>query len=546
MVNSRSMIDVAIVGAGPVGLTLAMALARYGVRSTVFEARAEGEPTTVRCNHVSARSMEVFRWLDIAAAVREVGLPAEHAHDVAFRSTAVAADFARIRIPGRAGRQRGESGVDHGWPTPEPPHRVNQKYLEPVMVAAAQRESDLTLRYGCTVRAIEPGDNSVRLEIERGDGDSDEVDARYVVGCDGARSLVRQTMGARYEGDPVVQRVQSTVIRAPGLQALMVSEPAWGTIILNPRRSGTLYAIDGVHTWLVHNYLRPDETDFNAIDRIASIRTILGVGDDFEFEIIQNEDWIGRRLVVDRMREGHLFLAGDAAHIWVPYAGYGMNAGIADAMNLAWCLAARVSGWGGDRYLDAYAAERHPITEQVSRFAMHHAEQMIAKRGKVPREIEDAGEAGDAARRSFGEHCVALNAAQYACAGLNFGYFYTGSPIIAYDDGQAPAYSMDEYSPSTVPGCRLPDPWLGDGEPVLDRLGVSYTLLRYEPGIELEPGLAAARALKLPISVIDIERAAPQGWPLLIVRPDLHIVWRGKSLPGAGDRLWRIIAGREG
>ncbi|MEZ5652842.1 MAG: FAD-dependent monooxygenase [Burkholderiaceae bacterium] len=545
MSNAKSMIDVAIVGAGPVGLTLAMALARYGVRSTVFESRAEGEPTTVRCNHVSSRSMEVFRWLGIAAAVRDAGLPADHAHDVAFRSTAVAADFARIRIPGRAGRQRGEPGVDQDWPTPEPPHRVNQKYLEPVMVAAAHRVPALTLRYGCTVRTLDPGDDSVCLHVERSDGVVEQVDARYVVGCDGARSLVRQRMGARYEGDAVVQRVQSTVIEAPRLQALMASEPAWGTINLNPRRSGTLYAIDGERTWLVHNYLRPHETDFDAIDRMASIRTILGVGEDFAFEVVQNEDWIGRRLVVDKMREGRLFLAGDAAHIWVPYAGYGMNAGIADAMNLAWCLAARVNGWGGPGCLDAYAAERHPITEQVSRFAMRHAEQMIAKRGAVPSEIEDTGPAGDEARRSFGEHCVTLNVAQYACTGLNYGYFYTGSPIIAYDDGQAPAYSMDEYSPSTVPGCRLPDPWLGDGEPILDRLGAGYTVLRYDRDIDLDQGLRASSMYDLPISALDVERAAPEGWPLLIVRPDLHIVWRGKRLPGQGDRLWRILAGRD-
>ncbi|MEZ5657137.1 MAG: FAD-dependent monooxygenase [Burkholderiaceae bacterium] len=544
--NTNAVIDVAIVGAGPVGLTLAMALARYGVRATVFESRAQGEPTTVRCNHVSSRSMEVFRWLGIAAAVREAGLPPGHAHDVAFRATAVAEDFARIRIPGTLGRQRGEQGVDHGWPTPEPPHRVNQKYLEPVMVAAAQRVNGLSLRYACTVQAIEPGEESVCLHIETRDGARQRVHARFVVGCDGARSLVRQTMGARYEGDAVVQRVQSTVIDAPGLQAMMASEPAWGTINLNPRRSGTMYAIDGERTWLVHNYLRPHETDFDAIDRIASIRTILGVGEDFAFGIVQNEYWIGRRLVVDKMREGRLFMAGDSAHIWVPYAGYGMNAGIADAMNLAWCLAAGINGWGGPGCLDAYAAERHPITEQVSRFAMSHAEQMIAKRGAVPDAIEDAGAAGDVARRVFGEHCVTLNVAQYACAGLNFGYFYAGSPIIAYDDGQAPAYSMAGYSPSTVPGCRLPDPWVAGGEPLLDRLGAGYTLLRYASDLVIEPGLRAAREIGLPLSVLDVRRDPPEGWPLLIVRPDLHIVWRGSALPGPGDPLWVILSGRAG
>jgi hypothetical protein len=158
----------------------------------------------------------------------------------------------------------------------------------------------------------------------------------------------------------------------------------WGTGAINPRRSGMVYAIDGRERWLVHNYMKPGEGDFDQVDRDACIRTILGVGADFKYDIISREDWYGRRLIANRFRDRSVFIAGDAAHIWVPYAGYGMNAGIADAMNLSWLLAAHLNGWAPSAILDAYEAERWPITSQVSRFAMSHAEAEIRRRGAIP------------------------------------------------------------------------------------------------------------------------------------------------------------------
>ena len=211
------------------------------------------------------------------------------------------------------------------------------------------------------------------------------VSRRYLVGCDGGRSVVRRQLGIALAGDAVVQRVQSSYIRAPRLLERLSVEPAWATIALNPRRSGTAYAIDGRETWLVHNYLRPDEDDFDAVDRDWSLRTILGVDDDFDYDLLSKEDWFGRRLIAERFRRGRMFLCGDSAHIWVPYAGYGMNAGIADAADLAWLLAAHLNGWAPTGILDAYERERLPITDQVSRFAMDHAERMIRSRARCPR-----------------------------------------------------------------------------------------------------------------------------------------------------------------
>src|SRR5690606_27388566 len=123
------------------------------------------------------------------------------------------------------------------------------------------------------------------------------VSAPYLIGCDGGRSMVRRAIGAELQGDAVVQRVQSTYLRTPDLLQRFRYAPAWATFSLNPRRSGNMYAIDGRELWLVHNYLRDDEPDFDSVDRDASIRAILGVDDDFQYEVINVEDWYGRRLV---------------------------------------------------------------------------------------------------------------------------------------------------------------------------------------------------------------------------------------------------------
>ena len=144
--------------------------------------------------------------------------------------------------------------------------------------------------------------------------------------------------------------------------------------------------------------------------------------------------------------------------------------------------------------LDAYERERQPITEQVSRFAMDHAHAMAKQRRGVPPEIEEEGPAGDAARAAVGRAAYDLNVQQYCAAGLNFGYYYDDSPIIAYDGAPHPPYSMGDFTPSTVPGCRTPHLWLGDGRSLYDALGPEYTLLRFDPTVAVDGLLAAAAA----------------------------------------------------
>ena len=526
--------DVVIAGAGPVGLSLALELSNHGVSSIVIERKAMNASTTVRCNHVSSRSMEFFRKNGFADAVRAAGLPSDYDQDISYRTTTSGRELSRIKIVASGERfTPSDTGVDSDWPTAEPPQRVNQLYLEPIMVEAVLARKDITVLFEHELTSFSQDDDRVVATVRTANGNELEIEAAFLAGCDGGNSLVRQSIGGEFHGDAVIQRVQSTYLRAPGLIAQMKVDPCWCMFSLNPRRSGNIYAIDGKELWLVHNYLRDDEPDFGSVDRDQSIRDIFGVGPDFEFEAINIEDWYGRRLVVDKLREGRVFLAGDSAHLWVPYAGYGMNAGIADAIDLGWILAGVVAGWAGDKLLAAYVDERGPITDQVSRFAMDHCIKMAAQRSSVPADIEDDSPQGQASRERMGRETYALNVQQYAAAGLNYGYYYDQSPTIVYDGETAPAYSMSAYTPSTVPGCRVPHFRLPDGSSLYDAFGPVFTLLRCRAEENVSAFVSAAAAARVPLKILDVtppgEVAALYRDPLVLVRPDQHVAWRGSA-----------------
>ncbi|MDR3534260.1 MAG: FAD-dependent oxidoreductase [Rhodopila sp.] len=533
---------VLIAGGGPVGLTVAMDLAWRGISVLVIESRAPGEPPSVKCNHVSARTMEIFRRLGVVQAVRNTGLPADYPNDIAFRTTTTGIELSRIPIPCRADRYTATGGPDTWWPTPEPPHRINQIFLEPVLFAHAKSMSGIRILNRTQLIDFtqhETGVTAIAADLDGGENLT--IAADYMIGADGAHSMVRRKIGASLTGDPMLEQRQSTYFRAPDLLGATPTKPAWANTSLNPRRSANMFAIDGRETWLVHNYMRPNET-FDSVDREHCIRTILGVGPSFPIEILAKEDWTARRMIADRFRDRRVFLCGDAAHIWVPNAGYGMNAGIADSMNLSWMLAGVLKGWASPAILDSYEFERMPITEQVSHYAMDTSSALAKQRGVVPDNIEDPGPEGDAARARVGQEAYDINVGQFCCGGLNFGSFYENSPIIAYDGESAPGYTIYDFTPSTVPGCRTPHIWLGEGISLYDALGPDFTLLRFDPNLDVGGMLRAAALRGVPLSVLDIKTTEPvYAEKLVLSRPDQHVGWRGNAPPadplGLIDRI---------
>jgi len=543
-----------IAGAGPVGMCAAIAAASRGIEVVVVEAGSADRPADAKCNTVASRTMETLRGFGIAQQVRDAGLPDDFPTDVVYASSVAGPEFTRIGLPSRAERRPDpfpKGFPDAGWRTPEPLVRVSQLYLNPILARRMHATPGITVLYDTEVLGYEQDAEQVRVQVKDRAGTARTLTARFLIGADGGRSPIRHAMGVRLQGDAELARMRSTLVRAPGLKALFDGRrPAWMTWIANHKVRGVAVAIDGDDTWLLHRQVPSGSSDFDALDLHGSIRDLLGVTEDFRYEVLNHEDWIGRRMVASRFRDGRVFLAGDAAHLWVPFAGYGMNAGIADGMNIAWLVANVLEGWANPAMLDAYEAERHPITEQVSRLAMQSmldTVDVMAENTVPPSLASRFNPAGIAMRKVIGAKLHKLNVPQFAPEGLNFGYYYEGSPVIAYDGEKAPPYTMGSVTPSTVPGCRLPHFWLAPNDSVYDHLGPAYTLLRFDSALLVEPLLEAAREARMPLELLDVparcdDRAFRHA--LLIVRRDQHVVWRGNMVPALPSNLIEKLCGR--
>ena len=220
--------DVLIVGAGPVGLTLAIDLAWRGIDVTVVETRAPAAAPEPKCNHVAARTMEIFRRLGLAEKVRNAGLPADYPHDISYRTTFTGQELTRIPIPCRRDRFTRRDGPDCNWPTPEPPHRINQIFLEPILFEHAAGQSRIHLVNRTSVEDVRIEDTSASAglrDLETGGRQPLELPLSHRLRRRAV--VVRKAIGAELAGDAIVQRVQSTYIRAPDLIHRQRHERAW-------------------------------------------------------------------------------------------------------------------------------------------------------------------------------------------------------------------------------------------------------------------------------------------------------------------------------
>jgi len=534
--------DVLIVGAGPVGCTLALELAARGVASIQIDQRERHDPAHPKCNTTSARSMEIFRRLGISQAVRQAGLPPDHPCDVVYATRYLQGEMGRLPIPAWSERHTGDAkAFDGGWPTPEPPHRISQLFLEPILRDAVDARPEVQARYGTSLTGLELLPLGAQATITT-EGETRSIRARYVVGCDGGRSTVRRPLGVNMLGDAEMGSAKSVYMRAPSLNARRQHAPAWMTWIMNPERRGAVIAIDGRETWLVHCTLKPGET-FETIDVGEAVAQVLGA--KVPMDVLAIENWTSRRLVAERYRVGDVFLAGDAAHIWIPYAGFGMNAGIEDAAHLGWMLAAVLRGWGGRTLLDAYEAERRPVGELISHAAVELAR--TQRTVELPADLDAATPQAAQARRDVGQALVERDGPQFNPIGLNFGVCYEASPIVIEDGEAPPAFEIGGYTPSTVPGCRAPNVRLRDGRWLHDALGIDFTLVVSSPGVDTATLTSAARAATVPLEILDIsaEPAAARLYStaLTLVRPDHRVAWRGDRAPADPARVVDRVRG---
>jgi 2-polyprenyl-6-methoxyphenol hydroxylase-like FAD-dependent oxidoreductase len=516
--------QVLIAGGGPVGLTLAIELGQQGVTCELIDKRpAPGRlPKMERCN---ARTMENFRRAGIADRIRAAGLDHDAPMDVFIcAGTLTRPPLVHHPYPSvSALKALGAAVNDCSLPL-EPYQLISQYTLEPLLREIAENTPGVRVRFGHELIDFAERDDGVTALVKAGDSSRREVRVHYIVGCDGGNSTVRQALGVELRGDSLLE------LR----QALFYCADLYERIPIGKGRH--YHFADDKSTFLI---VQDDRKHFSLHARVnddADMPKLFAeiAGMPVDFETLYVGRWTQRLMLADRYRAGRAFLAGDSAHLVIPAGGLGMNTGAGDAVDLAWKLAGTLHGWGGAALLDSYEQERRPIGERNVAASRKAATGRRAWRAAWEPAIADDTPQGEAARARLTEIAEREQRWSNDLLGIELGYRYDGSPLIAQEPGEPPDASSFVYTPSTWPGTRVPHIWLRDGSALQDRLGRGYTLLHTGALTPADASLARAferlGALFATLR-LDAETAGTpfEGFPLLLIRPDLHIVWRGRE-----------------
>jgi 2-polyprenyl-6-methoxyphenol hydroxylase-like FAD-dependent oxidoreductase len=528
-------VPVLIVGAGPVGLALAIELGWRGIRCLLVEQR-DGSINAPKMNLANMRVMEHCRRWGIERQVRDAGWPKDYPLDFMLVTSMAGFLIGQFSHPCDLERR---SPV-----TPSPMQRCPQTWFDPILARLAANYPTVDLRYRWKLETFEDGPGGVACELRDLTGNRREtVTAQYLAGCDGAHSGIREALGIPMQGRPTLDHNMNVFFRAPGFLAAHDKGKAVNYFMMEPQGIGyVMSAVDGRDLWRLGSHVTERDTPEN-FDAAGAIRTFMGT--DLEYEVLSILKWTRSELVAERMRQGRVFLAGDAAHQLTPNGGMGMNTGISDAVDLGWKLAAVFEGWGGRALLDSYDAERLPVARHVVQSATEYFRKLVAL-PKGP-EIADATPAGEALRRSILDTCHRTGAHfLHESEGLQLGFRYDPSPICVADGTPPPPDDVAVYTPSARPGSRAPHGWLADGRSVIDLFGRGFALLRFDRRADAARFAEVAASRDVPLAVHDIDRpeiAALYERRLVLVRPDGHVAWRGDAAPADAGALIDLVRG---
>jgi len=534
-------IPVLIAGGGPVGMTLALNLAHYGVRSILVERN----PTTTRhpkMDLTNGRSMELYRRIGLSEKLRDAGVPRINPFDISWITSLAGYELHRFRYPSAAEATAQIRAENDGHHAVEAGLRVSQIMIEPVLKQAVDDHPLIDVRFGTRFeRLIDQDTTGVDAEIvEEATGVSTRVRCAWLAGCDGGGSRVRRQLGIELDGEMAVAGAYMVHFRSDDRAVVQRWGPTWHY----QSGSGTLIAQndDDIYTlqaWLVPGLGLEDKTPQQVLEG--------WVGQPFRYEILQANTWTANFVVARQYRNGRALLAGDSAHQFIPTGGYGMNSGIADAAGLSWILAAAVQGWGGDALFDAYEQERKPTAWWHLRAAERHmgVRLQIGELYEAAGNIDGDSPEAEAARADLARRIAAIGNAENESWGVELGYRYDTSPVVVHEADPG-AIDPLTYRPSTAPGARLPHVFVGPDRSVHDLLGLYFTLLVIDSG-DTAAFEAQATALNIPLTVVHLGR--PDLMPVyarnfLLVRPDHHIAWRGDSLPADIAALLLQVTGR--
>ncbi|WP_315728392.1 MULTISPECIES: FAD-dependent oxidoreductase [unclassified Bradyrhizobium] len=540
--------SVLIVGGGPCGLMLANELGQRGVSAVLIDEKP-GTAFNPQANATQARSMEHYRRLGFADEIRRAGLPADYPTDVAYFTRYTGYELARFQLPSSSRATELVKGLSGSWSAAELPHRVSQKFVEAILRAHAERLSGIRLHYAHRLISYVERDDGIIGEIEcLDDGRRFQVRADFLVGADGPRSMVRQSLGISYGGMTGIQRdfmggrMLAVYLRSQDFYKSVPHAKAWMYNCFNRDRRAFMASVNGHDEFAFHTQLRlgEDESAITVNDAKAAFQRACGA--PVACEVLSFLTWTaGHALVAEGMQRGRVFLGGDAAHLFTPTGGLGYNTAIEDAVNLGWKLASVVNGVSPPALLDSYACERRPValrnTDHARRFA-----DSLGLFAAAP-EIEDGTDAGERARRTAGAYLDQHARAEFNIPGITFGGRYDGSPIIVSDGSLPPPDSANVYVPSACPGGRAPHVWLEQGASLYDLFGFEWTLLQFgdvlsDPDRLMDP----ARALGADLKIVSLPRGLRDLYEadLALIRPDQIVAWRGSA--SQADMFGRVLA----
>lgn len=515
--------DVIIVGGGPVGMALAIDLALQDMKTIVVE-RHDAIQQVPKGQNLTARTGEHFRRWGVTDAIRAASpIPRSYGSGGVATYGNYLSDyhyewFNRARI------------VDYYAATNE---RLPQYRTEAVLRARADDLDNITLRTGWSFDQLDQDKDGVTVRIKETKGEqTDTLSAKYLVGCDGARSPVREAVGITQTVDPHDRLMALLVFNSRQLDeklAIYGDKAIFNAI--SPDMNGYwqfLGRVDLDGNWFFHAPV-PAGTTRENFDFRGLLNKAVGAEVDVDFTYVGF--WDLRLSLADTYRQGRVFIAGDAAHSHPPYGGYGINTGFEDARNLAWKLAACHGGWAGDSLLDSYTAERHPVFASTR-------DDFIVKSILEDRDFVDSYHPD----RDLAAFETAWKQRASGDDSLVTQYLphYEGSPMICGETDTASGAISGAISGATGQhtftaraGHHLAPRPLADGRDLWDMLGLGYTLLDLTGNADLQRRFdAAAKRRGIPLKILDLADASlveSYGAQAILVRPDNFIAWAGSA-----------------
>ncbi len=530
--------DILVVGGGPVGLAVGLELRYQGIDCIVID-ETNGEVDDPKVSTVGVRTMEFCRRWGIAQQIKDAGWSKEHTLDVAWVTSVGGYEIYRVPFPSYAKRPQ---------PTysPECEQVCPQNWFSPVFQKSLGLYPHGALLLNSRLESFTTDDGGVIAQVrylDKGDDNQfQEIHAKYLVACDGARSQIRKACNIDAPTFHPTQVFQSIVFTAPELAGQLGENNAMVFYLVNPTLQEPLRAVDGRGTYRLIAKPHEDGTMRDPVEAVKAAITI-----DTPFEVISNLQWRLTHRVADSFRQGRVFLAGDAAHTLSPSGGFGMNTGIGDAVDIAWKLAAVIKGWGGVNLLDTYESDRRPIAVRNLQQANANLERS-QKRAIPPVIMTDSPEA----RKIRQDMAMGMERSgvkrEFDAPGIHLGLRYESSIIVNedVDNSKPPKDDPFEWQQNSYPGFRAPHAWLEKGKSTLDLFGHGFVLMCFKllEGSEKLEQVFQEKGIPLTIHKIsNPEIATVYEKPYVLVRPDGHVAWRGDNLPSNLDTFVQKLRG---